>query len=193
MTGERSARTKDKSLYARARKKRAAGKSLTYAERQRLDAARDRRVAKEDATWKKDHARSMGELPGPRFRMTRRGWRVVIPNDHPGGPWSARDELEIVTAGGVAVWVTLVRLAFTGGDARRSEWWIFVKGRQSNVARHVEAPASAPPPPPEQKQSISLLEDDDDERVSSVAGAAYLNARRKRERSDAAMAGGAAK
>lgn len=111
--------------------------------------------------------------------MTRYGWRVVIPNDHEGGPWETGDELEVVTRSGDVQWVTLLRLAFTGSDKRRSQWWVFVSGKQSSVALHE---MEARPPdiaPPEDKSADWLLDEDDEERVTTGAGAAYLGARKR--------------
>jgi hypothetical protein len=146
-----------------------------------LALARDRRVAREEATARLDHARTLSdEHVGPRFAKTRRGWQVVIPNDHEGGPWETGSELEVVTRTGRVVWVTLVRLSFCGGDARRSEWWLFVEGRQSTVTLHEVGERPAHTPPPEDKSESFLLDDDDMDRVSTGAGAAYLMARRKK-------------
>jgi len=178
-----SERTKSINLYINARKKRARGEPLTYAERQRLDQARDIRVARKEATERKDRARELAASDiGPCFRKTRFGWRVVVPNDFPGGPWSARDAIEIVRLSGGPQWVTLIELKFTGGDHRRSEWWTFVKGRQSQVMEHKAVPFSAPELPPLRVTggNCVLDEDDDDEGEGclTTAGRAYLVAAR---------------
>jgi hypothetical protein len=176
-----SLRAKDAVLYARAKRKQAAGKELSYTERQRLDLARDRRIARQEASEKKDYARSLNnDFPGPMFRRTRFGWRAVIPNDHPGSPYSTHDELEVVTSTGKPVWVTLVRLWFTGGDVRRSDWWSFAHGRRSQITQHIPAPLQQDATPQISKALESPLDEEDEERVSTAAGAAYLAAKKRR-------------
>ena len=175
-----SDRRKDRSLYARAKKKRDAGKTLSYAERQRLDLARERRVHREETTALLDWKREQNVKAGLRFAHTKFGWAVVIPNDVPGGPWSSRDEIEVPKRSGEPQWVTLVSLKFTGGDERRSQWWSFIAGRQSQVTKYIPPPVVDPRGSPDDKAAACLLDEEDEDRVSTGAGAAYLAARRKR-------------
>jgi hypothetical protein len=173
--------TKDNALYARAKNKQKKGQELSLTERQRLDRAHNFRVAREEAVVKRAHYKKISDSQkGPRFVVTRHGQAVVIPNDHPGGPWSSKDELEIVTQTGKALWVTLVRLRFVGSDPRRSEWWSYNIGRQSKVVLHVAPPLAHTAPPVENKQAELLLDEGDLERVSTGAGAAYLAIRKKK-------------
>lgn len=174
-----SARAKDRTLYARAYSKKRTGKALSAEELYRLEQARLIREQREEATWKKDHARSLNEegRVGPMFRVTRYGWRVTIPRDYPGGPWNSKDEIEVVTTTGKPVWITLVRLYFSGGGM---DWWSYSHGRQSQVVRHIPPPLQANISVPEHKVAPSLLDEDDEDLATTVAGAAYLGARNRR-------------
>jgi hypothetical protein len=170
-----------KRVLERAKKKAARGAELTREERYRLDEAAARRRAREDAGWKRDQAmdrrRELNELPGPCFRATRFGWRVSIPDDWEGGPWSARDEIEILTDTGKCVWVTLIEMVFAKGGRT---WWKFLRGRQSLVTKHEAPPSTEIERPAELKSAPNFLDDEDEDRVTTGAGAAYLAAARKK-------------
>jgi hypothetical protein len=167
--------------YSRGRAKLKRGAQLTYTERQVLADASERRRKREEASALKDQRFALrGTFTSPYFSKTKYGWRVVVPSGYMDHEWSTHDEIEVVTSVGTAVWVTLVRLAFQGGDENRRQWWTFSRGRRSLVAKH-EAPAFAPPTVAvEDKSEKSWLDDDDDGRATTGAGAAYLNARRKK-------------
>lgn len=169
-------------VYSRARRKANMGKQLNSAERQRLDVARDRRVARTEAGERRTmHEKTMQEVDTPFFKRTRWGWRIVIPGRFPGGPWSARDEVEVVTRTGRAQWVTLIEMVHTSkNDADRFTWWKFCEGRQSKVTLHVDSTKPAPIVEAEDKSEPSFVDVDDDQPVTGV-GAALLNARRKRD------------
>ena len=177
----RTKRTQRAKLYAAARLKKAAGKPLSYAERQRLDEARDFRVAREEASVRRDEAYELRGT-GPRFLATQYGWRVLIPENTPGGPWVTRSEIEIVAPSGRRMWVTLIKMYATGGGEERCGWWSYLLGRQSLVEQHVPPPVQPLKAPPDIVSGPYALDEEDSERVTTAAGAAYLALKKKKTR-----------